>query len=400
MCILSLINKIPTISAQILFILCNFHTPSIHPCYSINKWMKIIFLSGGFGDGGGIWYICGEIFILNRSLGLMGDFSLLVNEIFWKMKRILIGLLLAVACVNLAWADGELRPALADGEQKSALADGELGLALDALNNPKAQRVLVVSHRGDWRNAPENSIPAMLNCVAMGVDMVEIDLHMTKDGHLVLMHDKKVDRTTNGKGEVKNLTLAEIKQLRLRNGMWRVTTVQVPTMEEVFAALKGKVLINVDKGYDYFDEVYAAARRLDMVDQIVIKAKGRLKKIQKEKGDVIQKSIFMPIVHLDVDSAEQVLDEFLAIRPVAVECCFKTVTPTVERLLKKIDDAGVKVWINTLWPSLNGGHDDDRAVIDGDPDGAWGWALNHYAQFLQTDRPALLIEYLKQQGRR
>ena len=137
-----------------------------------------------------------------------------------------------------------------------------------------------------------------------------------------------------------------------------------------------------------------------MVDQIVIKAKGRLQKIQKEKGDVIQKSIFMPIVHLDVDNAEQVLDEFLAIRPVAVECCFKTVTPTVERLLKKIDDAGVKVWINTLWPSLNGGHDDDRAVIDGDPDGAWGWALNHYAQFLQTDRPALLIEYLKQQGRR
>lgn len=59
MCILSLINKIPVISAQILFILCNFHTPSIHPCYSINKWMKIIFLGGGFGDGGGNWYICG-----------------------------------------------------------------------------------------------------------------------------------------------------------------------------------------------------------------------------------------------------------------------------------------------------------------------------------------------------
>lgn len=55
MCILSLINKIPAIFAQILFILCNFHTPSIHPCYSINKWMKIIFLGGGFGDGEGNW---------------------------------------------------------------------------------------------------------------------------------------------------------------------------------------------------------------------------------------------------------------------------------------------------------------------------------------------------------
>lgn len=55
MCILSLINKFPAISAQILFILCKFHTPSIHPCYSINRWMKIIFLGGGFGDGEGNW---------------------------------------------------------------------------------------------------------------------------------------------------------------------------------------------------------------------------------------------------------------------------------------------------------------------------------------------------------
>lgn len=55
MCILSLINKIPVISAQILFILCNFHTPSIHPCYSINKWMKIIFF------GWGIWGWRGEL---------------------------------------------------------------------------------------------------------------------------------------------------------------------------------------------------------------------------------------------------------------------------------------------------------------------------------------------------
>lgn len=54
MCILSLINRIPVIFAQILFILCKFHTPSIHPCYSINKWMKIIFWVGDLGMVGGI----------------------------------------------------------------------------------------------------------------------------------------------------------------------------------------------------------------------------------------------------------------------------------------------------------------------------------------------------------
>ena len=59
---------------------------------------------------------------------------------------------------------------------------------------------MVVSHRGDWRNAPENSIQAFRNCIDMGVDMVELDLKKTKDGVLVLMHDKKIDRTMNGKG--------------------------------------------------------------------------------------------------------------------------------------------------------------------------------------------------------
>jgi glycerophosphoryl diester phosphodiesterase len=62
------------------------------------------------------------------------------------------------------------------------------------LQNPNG-RVLVVAHRGDWRNAPENSIQAIHNAIAMGVDIVEIDIHKTKDGQLVLMHDETIDRT-------------------------------------------------------------------------------------------------------------------------------------------------------------------------------------------------------------
>lgn len=62
--------------------------------------------------------------------------------------------------------------------------------------------VLVVSHRADWRNAPENSLQAIRNCIEMGVDMVEIDLKKTKDGHLILMHDKTIDRTKIGRAHV------------------------------------------------------------------------------------------------------------------------------------------------------------------------------------------------------
>ena len=61
-------------------------------------------------------------------------------------------------------------------------------------------KVSVISHRGDWRNTPENSIRAIQNCIDLGVNMVEIDIKKTKDNELILLHDKTLDRTTTGKG--------------------------------------------------------------------------------------------------------------------------------------------------------------------------------------------------------
>lgn len=75
---------------------------------------------------------------------------------------------------------------------------------------------MVVSHRGDWRNAPENSLQAIQNCIDMGVDMVEVDLKKTKDGHLIVMHDQTIDRTTTGKGKPENYTLEELRCFRLK----------------------------------------------------------------------------------------------------------------------------------------------------------------------------------------
>ena len=77
----------------------------------------------------------------------------------------------------------------------------------DNLKNSTNNYVLVAAHRGDWRNAPENSIQAIKNCIEMGVDMVEIDVRMTKDSALVLMHDNTIDRTTTGEGKVSEWTL-------------------------------------------------------------------------------------------------------------------------------------------------------------------------------------------------
>ena len=265
-------------------------------------------------------------------------------------------------------------------------------------HNPKY--VTVVAHRGDWRNHPENSLPAFQSCIEMGVDMIEIDLQRTKDGELILMHDRTVDRCTNGKGKISGMTYDEIQRLRLRpQHSASVTRNHIPTLEEVLNLCKGKILINIDKGYDYFQQVYELMEKTGTTNQVIIKSGHSLEKIRKENGTVLSKVIYMPIVNLNSEDAEARIDEFITIHPVAVECCIDKYNQNVERLLQKLRDAGIKIWINSIWASLCDGHDDDRAVELGEPNESWGWILDRGATLIQSDRPRELLQYLKKNKR-
>ncbi|MBO4642565.1 MAG: glycerophosphodiester phosphodiesterase family protein [Bacteroidaceae bacterium] len=265
-------------------------------------------------------------------------------------------------------------------------------------HNPKY--VTIVAHRGDWRNHPENSIPGFQSCIEMGIDMIEIDIQRTKDGELVLMHDRTVDRCTNGKGKIADMTYDEIQKLRLRpQHSASVTRNHIPTLEEVLNLCKGKILINIDKGYDYFQQVYELMEKTGTTNQVIIKSGNSLEKIQKENGSVLQKVIYMPIVNLNSEDAEKRIEEFITIHPVAIECCIGKYDQNVERLLQKIRDAGIKIWINSIWASLCDGHDDDRAVELGEPDESWGWILDEGATLIQSDRPYDLMLYLKKHKR-
>ena len=265
-------------------------------------------------------------------------------------------------------------------------------------HNPKY--VTVVAHRGDWRNHPENSLPAFQSCIEMGVDMIEIDLQRTKDGELILMHDRTVDRCTNGKGKISEMTYDEIQRLRLRpQHSASVTRNHIPTLEEVLNLCKGKILINIDKGYDYFQQVYELMEKTGTTNQVIIKSGHSLEKIRKENGTVLSKVIYMPIVNLNSEDAEARIDEFITIHPVAVECCIDNYNQNVERLLQKLRDAGIKIWINSIWASLCDGHDDDRAVELGEPNESWGWILDRGATLIQSDRPRELLQYLKKNKR-
>lgn len=264
-----------------------------------------------------------------------------------------------------------------------------------------SDKVLVVSHRADWRNAPENSLQAIQNCIDMGVDMVEVDLKMTKDGHLILMHDKTLNRTTTGKGKPEDYTLAELRTMHLKNGAGHKTRHQIPTFEECMLLCKGKIMVNIDKGYDYFKEAYAVLEKTGTVEQCVMKAGLPYEQVKAENGEVLEKMVFMPVINLHKEGAEALIDGYIAhMKPKAFELVFDNDGPEVLKLIKKVRESGARIFINSLWPELCGGHDDDRAVELKEPDESWGWIVSQGAKLIQTDRPALLLDYLTEKGLR
>ena len=101
-----------------------------------------------------------------------------------------------------------------------------------------------IAHRGFSAVYPENTLLSFNKALELGVNHLELDLQVTFDGHLVVMHDRTVDRTTNGSGEVADLTLAEIRELDA--GTWRGAEYEgerIPTYEEVIDNLPTAVLV-------------------------------------------------------------------------------------------------------------------------------------------------------------
>lgn len=102
--------------------------------------------------------------------------------------------------------------------------------------------VLVIAHRGFSGEYPENTLLSIRKAVELGVDMIEVDARLSRDKKLVLMHDKKLNRTTNGKGRVSRKTLEEIKKLKIKK-----INLSIPTLEEVFKIIKkSKTKLNIE----------------------------------------------------------------------------------------------------------------------------------------------------------
>ncbi|NJE49043.1 glycerophosphodiester phosphodiesterase family protein [Thermococcus sp. 9N3] len=114
----------------------------------------------------------------------------------------------------------------------------------------ESDRVIVLGHRGCMGKLPENSLLAFKKAVEAGADGVELDVWLTKDGKVVVMHDETIDRTSDMSGRQKDMTLEELKKADIGLGE------RIPTLEEVFEALPDDALINVElKDRDAVEEV-------------------------------------------------------------------------------------------------------------------------------------------------
>ncbi|MBQ8849402.1 MAG: hypothetical protein IJ011_03595 [Clostridia bacterium] len=130
-------------------------------------------------------------------------------------------------------------------------------------------RVLLGAHRGDRKHFPENTMGAFRATVEMGCDAIETDVRMTKDGHLVLIHDRDVKRTTNGEGFVDEMTLEEIRALDA--GFWKgdeFIGTKIPTVEE-FLELVSKTDLLVNWELKEYPKDLGLTRSFACVDKLV-----------------------------------------------------------------------------------------------------------------------------------
>ena len=283
----------------------------------------------------------------------------------------------------------------------TAADDKRAAKIVEEIRNPKSKNVLVVCHRGDWRNFPENSIPAIESVIEMGADVVELDIQLTKDSVLVLMHDGTIDRCTTGKGRVADLTYEELQKFYMKtaHGTRCSLDLKVPTLREALEVCKDRIVINIDKGYNHYGLVLALAEEMGMTEQILIKGSSSLASIREKMAANEQNLLYMPIITPTNAKSMALFEEYIADDEpqLAYEICWGEYTPEVESAMQRLIADGSKLWVNSLWNSLCGGLSDDVAWVTS-ADEVYGKLVDMGATMIQTDRPEYLLEYLRERG--
>lgn len=142
----------------------------------------------------------------------------------------------------------------------AAWSSGEIA---GCIRDPGCHRTFVVAHRGNGFGGPENSRAGVRNAVAAGVPVIEIDLHLSRDGQVFVIHDDTLDRTTDRKGEVAALSAEELARARLSNGE------PLPSFEEIYAITRGRAVLDLHFQKDALEPVAEFLARSGSFDDAI-----------------------------------------------------------------------------------------------------------------------------------
>ena len=265
---------------------------------------------------------------------------------------------------------------------------------INSLKDEQSNNVLIAAHRGDWFWAPENSIQAFQNCIDAGIDVLEIDVRLSKEGIPVVIHDDSLARTTTGIGKVADFTVAELKKLYLRDASGLKTKQRIPTLEEVLMLTKDKVIVYLDKSYDKVDKILPILRKTGTLSHAMFVLNYPYEKARKTFGTALDSVIFVPVVADKMDNLENYVKEYQEkLEPLAYQFRMQSYNGNAYSLLKKIVDSRSNAFVAATWPHHSINHDD--AISRTKPDEGWGWLVDNGFRILETNRPYSLLEYLK-----
>ena len=257
-----------------------------------------------------------------------------------------------------------------------------LPLLAQAAELPESRHnFVVIAHRGNHTRAHENTLTALQHAIDAEIDYAEIDVRRTADGHYVLMHDRTVDRMTDGHGPVSELTLAQIRALRVRDTKRpNIPTDRVPTFEEALNLIKGRLNIYLDFKEGDRAVVAQAIRDLGVSHQILVydglDAVAEWHRVAPE----------LPLIVSPPDTArspQQLIDFARKNRIEVLDSNWRAYSSDI---VQAAEQAGVRVW-----PDIQTAQETDdyfKKVLDLGVHGA------------QTDHPEALIAWLKQHSRR
>ena len=274
--------------------------------------------------------------------------------------------------------------------------------------------VIIAAHRGchekapyhGWGTAPENSRQALMRCAEMGVDIMETDIRKSRDGYLVIIHDDRVDRTTDGKGAVADLTLAQLKALHLRENEGGpdapVTTETVLTLDEMLALAKDRIVLNLDVKDMIYVEVIDAVVRAGAQRRVIVKTTAGMGSPALATIAPYDRVPFM-VIPTSGDPAGADLPAVIArqmagpIKPVAFELPYIPVA-ALPAIAAAARQEHARLWVNSLFGGFVVGAGSDTDALR-DPDGVWGQLIRAGVSMVQTDEPEALIRYRQFQSR-